>query len=285
MPAETIESVSLSDGAVLWTRSLRRTGTPAVVFVHGGPGMWDYLAAPAEAVADRFSTHRFDQRGCGRSAPNGDHRLDRLVADLDELRTHFGHERWFVVGHSFGATLGLRYASVFRDRVIGLVYCDGVGLDWPRHRAAYRSRAAARLTTAQLRRRDELARQTRSHAEEVEWRTLCWQPDFADPTRAAAMAGADAVTPLPLNSAANTALNAECDRWAGEAERAACARVRAPVLVVHGAEDPRPREGVDALVSALPDAESSVVAGAGHQPWRERPAEFRALLREFLSGT
>jgi hypothetical protein len=38
--------------------------------------------------------------------------MAHYVADLDELREHFGYERWFVVGHSFGATLGLALARV-----------------------------------------------------------------------------------------------------------------------------------------------------------------------------
>ncbi len=56
-----------------------------------------------------------------------------------------------------------------------------------------------------------------------------------------------------------------------------------PVLVVHGAGDPRPAEGPRRLVDALPDAELAVLPGCGHQPWRERPELFRTLLRSFLA--
>jgi dienelactone hydrolase len=36
--------------------------------------------------------------------------LTRYIADIEFLRRHFGHERWLVAGHSWGAGLVLRYA-------------------------------------------------------------------------------------------------------------------------------------------------------------------------------
>lgn len=272
--------VVTSDGATLWTDSSEPSAEPAMVFLHGGPGMWDYLRPVAAMAQPWFRTHRYDQRGCGRSAPDTDYRMARWVADLDELRRHFGHDRWYVFGHSFGATLGLRYAAAHPSRVAGLVYCSGLGLDWSAHRATYRERSAARLTSAQTRRHDELSSRPRTWAEEVEWRTLCWLPDFADPATAALLAGADAATRLPLNLDCNRALNAETAAWSRADEHAACARVTAPVRIVHGAEDPRPPDGVVALAERLASATVSVLSGAGHQPWRERPDLVRALLRD-----
>lgn len=270
--------MKLSDGTTLWTASTTKPGAAAAVFVHGGPGMWDYLAPLAHHVSDLVHTHRYDQRGCGRSAPDDDYRVRRFVADLDELREHFGHDRWFVVGHSFGATLALAYAAAHPQRVLGLVYCDGVGLDWTANRAACNALAETRLTPAQVARREELGSRRRSWDEEVEWRTLCWLPDFVDP----AMARLDAETPLPINFACNHALNAETHSWTSEYERALCRRVTAPVLALHGSEDPRPLTGVHALVDALPSAELVTIDGAGHQPWRERPDDVRDVLRTFV---
>ena len=58
----------MSDGARLATWTDPGTaGAPAVILVHGGPGLWDYLAPLAELVADRATVHRYDQRRCGSS--------------------------------------------------------------------------------------------------------------------------------------------------------------------------------------------------------------------------
>lgn len=270
--------IELGDGAQLWSASTQRPGSEAMVFLHGGPGMWDYLAPVADMVADLVSVHRYDQRGCGRSSPSTDYSLARYLADLEELREHWGYERWYVFGHSFGASLGLAYAAAHPDRLLGLIYCDGVGLDWSRFRSVYHQRAAERLTEEERLRRDELEERSRNWAEEVEWRTLCWQPDFVDP----AAAQKDARTPLPINFECNRGLGQDVPSRSYADEVADCGRLQARVLVVHGEADPRPVDGVRLLVDALPTAELVTIAGAGHQPWRERPAELRAVLREFV---
>jgi proline iminopeptidase len=95
-----------------------------VVFLHGGPG------AGCEPYHRRFFdplVYRivlFDQRGCGRSRPHAELRAndtDRLVADIERLRTQLGIERWVVFGGSWGSTLGLAYAQRHTERVLGLI--------------------------------------------------------------------------------------------------------------------------------------------------------------------
>jgi proline iminopeptidase len=267
------DMIRLSDGAILWTATSNTldANRPGMVFLHGGAGMWDYLGPVADMVFNSFRTHRYDQRGCGRSSASGNYSLARYVADLDELRQHFGYERWYVFGHSFGATLGLEYAATHGDRVAGLVYCSGVGLGWKTHRTTYVARKRRRLSDAETRRLDELAQQDRSWDEEVEWRTLSWLPDFVDPMRARDWARTDAETPLRLNLACNRAFSAETGAWSDSGERARWSAVAPPVWLIHGSDDPRPIDGPRALASVLPQASFHELHGAGHQPWRERP--------------
>jgi proline iminopeptidase len=44
-----------------------------------------------------------------------------LLADIEQLREALGVARWLVVGGSWGATLGLAYATRYRERVTGLL--------------------------------------------------------------------------------------------------------------------------------------------------------------------
>jgi proline iminopeptidase len=108
-------------------------------------------------------------------------------------------------------------------------------------------------------------------------------PDFADPERGETLARWDADRSLQINFACNRALGEESKRGS-EQERDACGRVSLPVLVVHGSEDPRPLDGVRALVEALPNAQPEAVPGAGHLPWTEQPQLFARLVRDFLAG-
>ncbi len=288
--------VRMHDGVELWTSSSStadhvhvhvhdqaRTG---LVLVHGGPGLWDYLEPVAACVADVVTTHRYDQRGCGRSDPSDVQTLARSVADLEELREAFGHERWVVFGHSFGAAIATAYAAAHPSRVSAVVWCAGTGSDWPSQRAEAEARMASRLTAEQLeehRRLGALGQRGRTWVQEVRWRTLQWLPDHPDPAAASSSVVAFAATPLPINEHANRAMAAEeFERDPGEG-LAELARLEMPVLVLRGGEDPRPAQGTLAVAAALPRAELVVMGGAGHLPWDDQPAEFAHLLRGFFT--
>ena len=61
------------------------------------------------------------------------------------------------------------------------------------------------------------------------------------------------------------------------------ARVRCPVVAIHGDHDPHPAEGVRVpLAAAVGDIEFHLLERCGHEPWRERYARdrFYELLRE-----
>lgn len=72
----------------------------------------------------------WDQRGAGRSDPTGPFSIERSVADLEALRTHFGHGRWVLFGHSWGANLAILYGQRHPERVAGIAYVCGTGLEW-----------------------------------------------------------------------------------------------------------------------------------------------------------
>jgi proline iminopeptidase len=66
-----VEMVRMEDGVRVrtWTSGTVRDSAP-VLFIHGGPGMWDYLGPVADMLAPITMVHRFDQRGCGGSDPS-----------------------------------------------------------------------------------------------------------------------------------------------------------------------------------------------------------------------
>jgi len=102
-------------------------GNPAgfpVVFLHGGPG------SGCNPTQRRFFDPSFyriillDQRGCGRSTPEGcieDNTIDALVSDIETLKQHLNLKEWLVFGGSWGSTLALAYASSHPSSVKGLI--------------------------------------------------------------------------------------------------------------------------------------------------------------------
>lgn len=62
-------------------------------------------------------------------------------------------------------------------------------------------------------------------------------------------------------------------------------QVQAPVLTVHGAQDPNaPIEGGREWASLIPEARLVMLEGVGHAPWLEAPEEFFDEVDRFLGG-
>ena len=269
--------VRLRDGASLWTAA---SGTgPPVVCLHGGPGLWDFLAPLAALLDGTFTVVRFDQRGCGRSTGGGRFTIAQAVDDLDQVRVALGFDRWAVVGHSWGAELALRYAARHTDRAAAVAYIAGVGAG-NGYRDAYVACRDRRLGPDRERWAElsAIPWSDRAPEEDREWCLLQWRTDFSPGPDAAGRARALWDT-RPPGAAVNVTANREL--WADRGTEDLClaaARVTCPVTMIFGADDPRPWAANDSLFAALRDARRVVFERAGHAPWTERPADTRHVI-------
>jgi len=106
-----------------WEECGNRRGIP-VVFLHGGPGAGCSVSHRRFFDPEAYRIILYDQRGAGRSTPQGelqDNTTPHLVADLETLRRHLGIERWLVFGGSWGSTLALAYVQAHAGHCLGLV--------------------------------------------------------------------------------------------------------------------------------------------------------------------
>ncbi|MBW3568444.1 MAG: prolyl aminopeptidase, partial [Proteobacteria bacterium] len=98
-------------------------GVP-ILFVHGGPGGGCDPRARRFFDPKHYHIVLFDQRGCGRSTPFAEIRVNttwHLVADMEAIRERLGIDRWALFGGSWGSTLSLAYAEAHPERVTALV--------------------------------------------------------------------------------------------------------------------------------------------------------------------
>jgi len=98
-------------------------GSP-VIFLHGGPGSGCNPTQRRFFDPEHYRIVLLDQRGCGRSTPQGEVRentTNDLVADIEKLREHLNIAKWHVFGGSWGSTLALAYATQHTARVISLI--------------------------------------------------------------------------------------------------------------------------------------------------------------------
>ena len=109
--------------SLYWEECGNPNGIP-VVFLHGGPG--GGCSATSRRFFDpaRYRVILFDQRGAGRSTPNGELRNNttaHLVADLEKLRKLRGIDAWHVFGGSWGSMLAVAYAQEFAEACLSLI--------------------------------------------------------------------------------------------------------------------------------------------------------------------
>jgi proline iminopeptidase len=275
---ERVEYIRLPDGCRIWTAT---TGAGApVVLCHGGPGLWDYLAPIGSMISDVAVTHRWDQRGGGRSSALPPYTLDRFVDDLEALRVHFDHPAWLVAGHSWGATLALAYALRYPGRTRALIYIGGTGVGAAWRDADHAERVQRLRDAGDYARWRELSARARTADEERELCIITWATDYADVTLGRKAASAMLAAGFLPNYEVNAALSRVLDDEATMIER--CRALEVPSLIIHGAHDPRPPTAVTSLARALPDTRIELVEAAGHLPWTEQPESCARILREFI---
>jgi proline iminopeptidase len=121
--------LDVGDGHTMYWEESGDPGGKAAVLLHGGPGSG---SAPWQRGLFDPNAYRivlFDQRNCGRSTPHASqpnvdlsaNTTDHLIADIEQLRTYLGVEKWLVAGGSWGSLLAIAYAVRNPARVSELI--------------------------------------------------------------------------------------------------------------------------------------------------------------------
>jgi pimeloyl-ACP methyl ester carboxylesterase len=258
---------------------------PVVLLLHGfleHAHVWDRVAPTIAAGGYRVLA--LDWRGHGDSewvGPGGYYHFADYVADLGALVRHFGG-RAALVAHSMGGNAAILYAGTEPERAWALASIEGVGppdsepasapdrfAAWidDLERAATRPRlgfsmdgAVERLRLSYRRLDGPSIGLLAEHGTKEEGAERVWKFDPLHHTR----------SPQPFYVRQGEAF------WR---------RVTCPVLYVEGAESILRLDDADvsARLSAL-RARRVTIAGCGHHPHLERPAELGRALVEFLDA-
>jgi pimeloyl-ACP methyl ester carboxylesterase len=119
-----LEQIALDTGVTLNVATAGDPAAPAIVLLHGFPESHRTWRHQIPALAERFFVIAPDQRGYAHSSkPEGveHYTPDRPVADLLALASHFGKERFTLVGHDWGGAIAWMAALQHPDRVERLI--------------------------------------------------------------------------------------------------------------------------------------------------------------------
>ncbi len=122
---------------------------PVVLYLHGGPGtpllqFISYLEKN-ERLEKYFNVCYWDQRGSGmtyaKSTDPSTMTLDQMVEDTREvteyLKTRFGQEKIYLIGHSWGSYLGVKTIEKYPDNYLAYIGTGQVTNQTESERLAY----------------------------------------------------------------------------------------------------------------------------------------------------
>jgi proline iminopeptidase len=298
------------NGVRLWyeVAGEKRPGDAPLIYLHGGPGYNSYSFK--QTIGPRLERHALliylDQRGCGQSERpwTKDYAISTLVEDVEALRKNLGLTKISLMGHSFGGTIALEYASCHSDNVQKLIILDGAA-DVPAAFDLWRTEIEKRYPDAwagalsgdkgksyreALKTGDRCAISKAEFAVEIDALAKVdsqtfhnWQ-QFLDQRYQKEQAALDAVSGLR-----NTGeLSSVCF---GPDSQFLCYRFTAydrlsmPALIIVGKYDGA--VGVDQmrnLADHLPRARFDEFDESAHFPYAEEPEKFEHDIADFLSG-
>jgi pimeloyl-ACP methyl ester carboxylesterase len=200
----------------------------------------------------------WDLRGHGASQSPADlacYAAQNAVADMAALLDELSIDRAILGGHSLGGYLSLSFTLANPERVAGLVLIGtGPGFRNDEARDAWNRRAeatAARLEGDGISALGSSAELHSGGHEDVAGLILAAQGTLTQHD-------AHVIDGLPA--------------------------IAVPALVVVGADDTHFLAAADYMTAKIPGARKVVIAGAGHAPNIDKPAEFNHAVTEFLAG-
>jgi pimeloyl-ACP methyl ester carboxylesterase len=242
-----------------------RGSGPPLVLIPGLQGRWEYMRATVDALAASFRVITFSLQGSD---------LDNYARQVCDALDSAGIDSAVVCGQSFGGLIALRFAARYPSRCKALVLAST-----PKPALTLRRRHQMYLKLPWILGPLFLAETPFRVRREV-------RAAISEPT-ARRRFSREAIRTF-LRAPVSVREMASRARLVTTAEAAAdCARVSAPTLIVTG--EPHLDRVVPAEASAeyqrlIPHARCVVLAATGHLGAMTRPAEFAALLRDFVEG-
>jgi proline iminopeptidase len=256
---------------------------PALLLLHGGPAITDYMELLGPEVAGWRGIH-YQQRCLSPSATSGPFTVERHVADAVAVLDALGVDRAVVAGHSWGGHLALQLAVAHPDRVAALLIIDAPGATGDGGLAELGQELQDRLLPDAVPRFEELTRRMAeadpagpadaADADMLASLTLLWPGYFPQPATAPA---------IPPDMRASVAgyvgtFVSMSEHLADGSLAGALGQLRMPAIFLLGAQSPMPVSQGEQAAALLPGSEVVIVPAAGHLPWHEQPGCVAAAL-------
>jgi pimeloyl-ACP methyl ester carboxylesterase len=255
---------------------------PAVVAVHGGPGL-DHMTVKSALgpLKEDFQVLYFDLRGHGRSDHSSAEfwNMRTWADDLRRLCDALGLRKPVVIGSSFGGDVALTYAALFPDHPGGVILSNTTGGHQDQQRVI---EAFGRLGGPEAAAVIERTYADQTGDNQAEFNRVCYPLYSATP----GWAGESRQFLARMIKSMDVALHYSSHEVQAFDPWSVTGAVRCPVLILAGEDDPVcPLPVVEELASRMPAETSRFVRlpGARHTIFRDRPDLAFPVVRNFAS--
>ncbi len=265
-------------GGSLFVADTGDIANPAVLLVHGlgAAGLSDWrLLVPA--LEKDFHVILLDLPGFGRSsAPPGQYSPTNYARVLREVKQRYHAKPIYVIGHSMGGAVSLRYTALYPDDVKQLVLVNAAGI---LERTAFmKNNAHAFIQGNAL---PIAIGGTKSLAQGISDRLFGVLGGLYDPTQT--IGNNEFVWGRIFSGSSN--MNAGMALVAEDFTQAVLS-LQPPVRLIWGDRDPiAPLRTGKLLAAQLPDADLQVIRGAEHMPMFTHTSDFNRLILSTLGSS
>ena len=264
--------------------------TKAILMLHGGPGFYGYMHTLGDQLPKHHQVTYFAQRGSlANPKPYTELTLDAHMKDIDDIVLGLPNEQKLcLMGHSWGANLALLYAALHPDKIHKVViFCPApltlesaqkfeANLISQMAEASQKRFADLKQAMLEALQKDDPEGKLNSLANE--------RFNLALPFYHFHPAAREKIVPIPVDFRSFIASQDALWQEISSGSIPEClTRVKAPVLLIQGAEDPIPyQEIADYLREHLAKLTLEVHSHCGHFPWLE-PAAKEASIASCIS--
>lgn len=268
---------------------LRMGQGPAIIFVHGGPGLSHHYFRPAmDYLAKEYELIYYDQRLSGLSAAECDSSkvtLNQWVEDLESVRKGIHRDSVILISHSWGARVAIRYAEKYPEHLAGLVFMNPISLS-PDYAQTALATLQGRITLEDQHKQETLINSeafkngdisaikkvyTNSFAQNIFDKTLLDSLHLYIPDRTTTR---QQMLGLLYQDPQATVYN----------DYNILGQIPTPSLIIHGSYDASPVAASELIVEKLPNARLTVIEGSGHFSFIEQKSTVREKLVQFLDN-
>ncbi|HUU27887.1 MAG TPA: proline iminopeptidase-family hydrolase [archaeon] len=277
-----VEGIASSNGVQLYYKTVGE-GEP-VVILHGGPGFDHLHMLPMSALAKDYKVVFYDQRATGNSTGKVDARsmtVDNFVEDLEGLRKGLNLGKMNLIGHSWGAVLGMHYGIKYPDNLKTLILLGAyASMDiFDQYFENIQKKTSSRDSRA-MKEIEQSEAFKKKEAEAVQkYYRMAIKPFFYDQSSAGR---------LDLTFGKNTARNLSAVgnllmRNLGSFDiHDKLPAIKCPTLIIHGDSDPLPWEAAHKVHQWISQSKIVILKNTGHFMFVESPEEFFPVMRDFL---